>query len=222
MDRLTVALLAFDGMTLQDVVGPQEVLSACSGIDVRYVGAGPTPYRNDRRQLRVECDMTLEESIGSTDVLIVGGGNMYPLLRDPAFVDTLARACSAATWVCSVCTGSEFLGAIGWLRGRRATTLWPFVDDLVRYGAIPVRERWVVDGNVLTTAGVSAGLDGALWLAGELVGRDAAEAAQLAIEYAPRPPFDAGDPVSAPPHVVRALEERYHRLLAEMRGAAGT
>ena len=113
------------------------------------------------------------------------------------------------TWTTSVCTGSLVLGAAGILDGKRATTHWAYRERLAGFGAEAVAERYVIDGKVATAAGVSAGLDMALHLAGKIAGEDVAKAIQLGIEYDPAPPFDSGSPEKAAPELVdliRGLE----------------
>jgi transcriptional regulator GlxA family with amidase domain len=101
-----------------------------------------------------------------------------------------------------VCTGSLILAAAGLLDGVRATSHWLALDELARLGAEPVTERVVVDGRIVTAAGVSAGIDMALLLASMLEGDLVAQEIQLSLEYDPRPPFNAGSPATAPPVVV--------------------
>src|SRR5690606_8011030 len=108
-------------------------------------------------------------------------------------------------WTTSVCTGSLILGAAGLLQGRRATTHWMRHDVLATYGATPTLDRVVFDGKVVTSAGVSAGIDMALRLVARLAGDEMSQGIQLAIEYDPQPPFDAGSPVKAPEAIVGAV-----------------
>ena len=115
---------------------------------------------------------------------------------------------AAARYVTSVCTGALLLGVAGLLRGRRATTHWAFHSLLEPLGAVPVHERVVRDGNLITGGGVTAGIDFALTIAAELAGEEAAQAIQLQLEYAPAPPFDAGSPDTAPAAVVKRVTER--------------
>ena len=116
------------------------------------------------------------------------------------------RAAHASTrWTTSVCTGSLLLGAAGVLQGMRATSHWLHVERLRALGAEPTSERVVEEGKVLTAAGVSSGIDMALRLAALEAGEEVAQAIQLAIEYDPQPPFDAGSPASAPRHVVELV-----------------
>jgi transcriptional regulator GlxA family with amidase domain len=111
---------------------------------------------------------------------------------------------ATTTWTTSVCTGSLILAGTGLLTGRRATTYWTAIDELADHGAIPVRERVVIDGKYITGAGVSAGIDMALTLAARLAGDAVAQRIQLGIEYDPQPPFTAGSPTTAPPDIVAA------------------
>jgi transcriptional regulator GlxA family with amidase domain len=113
--------------------------------------------------------------------------------RDEALLDWVRRAHQTASWTTSVCSGSVILAAAGLLEGKRATSHWLAVPALKAFGAVPVAdERIVQQGNIVTGAGVSAGLDLALWLAGQIGGENRAKTIQLAIEYDPQPPFDSG------------------------------
>ena len=113
-----------------------------------------------------------------------------------------------------MCTGSLILAAAGLLEGRRATSHWLALEELGRLGAVPVSERVVFDGNIVTAAGVSAGIDMALALAARVAGEDVAQAIQLGIEYDPQPPFDAGAPHKAPAAIVELLRDNSRFVLA--------
>jgi cyclohexyl-isocyanide hydratase len=146
------------------------------------------------------------------DVLCIpGGAGVKALLRDAVTLEFVRQQATGAGYVTSVCTGALVLGAAGLLRGRRATTHWASHDLLTAFGAVPVKARVVRDGNLLT----GGGIDFALSLAAELVGRPAAELIQLVFEYAPAPPFDAGSPETAPPAVLAAAQRRLAALQAE-------
>ncbi len=118
--------------------------------------------------------------------------------------DWLLAADKTSTWTTSVCTGALILAAAGLLAGREATTYWLALDELAGLGARPRQERYVFDGKYVTAAGVSAGIDMALALAGRIAGDEMAQRIQLAIEYDPRPPHDAGSPSRAPRDLVAA------------------
>ena len=140
-------------------------------------------------------------------VCVPGGAGMNPLLNDEETLDFVRRQASGARYVTSVCTGSLVLGAAGLLKGRRATTHWMSLPMLAAFGCEPVAERVVVDGNVITGGGVTAGIDFALTVAGEWFGAEAARRIQLGIEYDPRPPYDAGAPDRADASLVAAVRE---------------
>jgi transcriptional regulator GlxA family with amidase domain len=118
----------------------------------------------------------------------------------------IRTAHETSSWTTSVCTGSLLLAAAGVLNGLEATTHWLELDLLGRLGANPTGGRVVEQGKVITAAGVSAGIDMALVLAGRLAGDQFAQGIQLLIEYDPQPPFDAGSPEKAPREVVELIE----------------
>ena len=122
-----------------------------------------------------------------------------------------AGACS----IFSVCTGALICGAAGLLKGRRATTHWASFHLLPYFGAIPVNERVVVDGAWVFAAGVTAGIDGALRLAAELRGDEAAQAIQLHMVYAPEPPFDSGTPETAPAAILEQARQSMRAITAQ-------
>jgi cyclohexyl-isocyanide hydratase len=132
-------------------------------------------------------------------------------------LEFLANQARGATWISEVCTGSLILGAAGLLQGYRATTHWRYVDCLADLGAIPVRKRVVVDRNRVTAAGVSAGIDLGLFLAGLLAGERTAQTIQLQLEYDPQPPFRCGSVDSADPDVLQALEAATEASFLERR-----
>jgi transcriptional regulator GlxA family with amidase domain len=203
------AFLVFDKFTALDVIGPYEVLSRIPGTELSFVAKETGPKRSDTGFLGVTADRTLDE-VPDPDILLVGGGEgNRPLLRDEEVLDWIRTAHETSKWTTSVCTGSLVLGAAGILDGKRATSHWAYLDRLRDYGAEPVSERWVIDGKVVTAAGVAAGIDMALALVAEELGEDVAKAIQLGIEYDPAPPFDSGSPSKAAPELVefvRSLE----------------
>ena len=205
---MKTSILIFDGITALDAVGPYEVLGRPPGWEVEFVGKARGEVRADNGALGLSADKSLDE-VERTDILLVPGGKgNRPLLRDEEVLEWVRRLHQGSTWTTSVCTGSLVLGAAGLLEGRRATGHWLYLEHLRDFGAEPVRERWVEDGKLLTAAGVSAGIDMALHLVGREAGPEAAQAVQLAIEYDPNPPFDAGSPEKAPAEIVAALSER--------------
>jgi transcriptional regulator GlxA family with amidase domain len=130
------------------------------------------------------------------------------------------RLAASARYLTSVCTGSLVLGAAGLLKGKRAACHWAWRHLLPLFGAIPDPARVVRDGNVITGGGVTAGIDFALVVAAEIGGDALAQSLQLALEYAPAPPFDAGRPETAPPEILAATKARLAPQLAERKAAA--
>ncbi|MDX2224498.1 MAG: DJ-1/PfpI family protein, partial [Rhodospirillaceae bacterium] len=125
-------------------------------------------------------------------ILVPGGQGTRREVSNPATLNWIAERARAATWVTSVCTGSMLLAAAGPARGRRITTHWMAVDEVRKRGEageVVTGARWVVDGNVVSSAGVSAGIDMALWLVGQMHGPGVAQSVVRAMEYDPAPPF---------------------------------
>lgn len=133
-------------------------------------------------------------------------------MGDAAFLANLRRLAVSARYVTSVCTGSLLLGAAGLLDGRRAACHWAWRDGLNAFGAQPDPARVVRDGNIFTGGGVTAGIDMALTVMMEMAGADYAKAVQLAIEYAPQPPFNTGRPEDAGLDIVAAVNARFDRV----------
>ena len=206
--RLRSGLLVFPNLTQLDLTGPYEVLARLPGAETLLLWKNLEPVRTEHG-LTILPMATLA-SCAPLDLILVPGGaaGVNPLLEDSEVLAFLRRAAAEARYVVGVCTGSLVLGAAGLLRGRRATTHWMSRDLLRAFGAEPVAERVVVDGNLFTGGGVTAGIDVALTVAAEIAGRAAAEAIQLAIEYDPAPPFDAGSPEKADPAVLRQVLDR--------------
>jgi putative intracellular protease/amidase len=202
---MRIAILIFDKLTALDAIGPYEVLSRLPGADLRFVAKEAGPKRTDTGALALTADLALADIPDPEIVLVPGGEGNRPLLDDEEVLDWLRAAHATSEWTTSVCTGSLVLGAAGILEGKRATSHWVFREALSAFGAEPVAERVVVDGKVVTAAGVASGLDMALTLAARIAGDDVAKAIQLGIEYDPDPPFDAGSPEKAPPELVELI-----------------
>jgi putative intracellular protease/amidase len=202
---MQVAILIFDGLTALDAIGPYEVLAQLPGTEVRFASLEPGPMRTDSKALALTADYSLGE-IDSPDVLLVPGGEgNRRLMEDERVLSWLREMDASSRWTTSVCTGALVLGAAGLLRGKRATTHWLYREALRSFGAEPVTERVVADGKLITAAGVSSGIDMALELVRREQGDELAQSVQLAIEYDPQPPFEAGSPEKAPPEIVEAV-----------------
>ncbi len=214
-----IAILLYPGVTALDAVGPWEVFSRLPDTEVRFVGKEIGPVRTEGGTLLLGVTHRIADT-PSPDVVLVPGGTTTPgQMVDDQLLDWLRQVHVTTTWTTSVCTGSLILGAAGILKGLPATSHWYKIGVLTIMGAQPrPDERIVRAGKVVTAAGVSAGIDLALWLAGEIAGRERAEAIQLTIEYDPHPPFDAGH-MSKASEKVRDLGRRImdERMPAEQR-----
>ena len=201
-----IGLLLFPNVTQLDMTGPYEVFIKFPDAKVHLIWKTLDPV-TAAGGMRLLPSATFADCPQLDLVCVPGGAGMNALLNDDEVLDFLRRQASGARYITSVCTGSLVLGAAGLLRGRRATTHWMSLTMLAAFGCEPVAERVVVDGNVITGGGVTAGIDFALTVAGELLGAEAAERIQLGMEYDPHPPFDAGSPERAEASVVAAVCE---------------
>lgn len=197
----TIGMLLFDGAEELDFVGPWEVFTASSMLLERQdlpsdtvitIAASAEPVRC-AKGLRVLADRTVEDHPPLDVVLVPGGMGTRREVDNADLMRWLTAVSLAATWVTSVCTGSLLLWGSGLAKGRRVATHFAFEDEFERKGDVTiVRDaRWVRDGNVVTSQGVSAGIDMALWLVGQLHGRAHARATQRYIQYEPAPPYAA-------------------------------
>ena len=217
--HLQIGSLVFEGLDQIDLTGPFEVLSRIPNSTYRVYGKTAEGVR-DVRGLRLTPDAALADA-PPLDVLHVPGGfGQEALMEDAELLAWLRRQAATARSVFSVCTGALLCGAAGLLRGRRATTHWASFHLLPFFGAIPVNERVVVDGNWVFAAGVTAGIDGALRLAAELRGEETAKAIQLYMAYAPEPPFDSGTPETAPPAILAQARQAAAAITAQREATA--
>ncbi|HXP99296.1 MAG TPA: DJ-1/PfpI family protein [Solirubrobacteraceae bacterium] len=202
---MEIAILIYDRFTALDAVGPYEVLSRLPGAKVTFVAESADLQRTDTRQLALLAEATLEEMPAPDIVLVPGGPGQDALMGDGPVHEWLRAADATSTWTAAVCTGSLIIAAAGLLAGKRATSNWQALEQLGELGADVVPERFVFDGKYATAAGVTAGLDMALALAGRIAGEQVAQAIQLGLEYDPEPPFNAGSPEKAPAEIVEAV-----------------
>jgi putative intracellular protease/amidase len=199
---MQIAIVLFDGFTVLDAVGPYQVLRGLPGAEVVFVAERPGPVADDSDNAHVSAGAVFAD-VPSPDIIVVPGGpGEAGQLDGGPLQQWLLAADEQTQWMTSVCTGSLVLARAGLLAGRRATSHWLALDELKRLGAVPAGERVVFDGKYVTAAGVSAGIDMGLALAGRIAGDAVAQAIQLGIEYDPQPPYDAGSPAKAPEAIV--------------------
>lgn len=219
-----IHMLLFEGLTQLDLTGPYEVLVRMPGAKIELVAQTMAPVASDRGLAIVPT--TTRDKVGQADLLVVPGGpGTDDAILDSAWVSFVRAQARSARWIFGICTGSLLLGAAGVLRGRRATGHWLARDLLSQFGAKVSDERMVVDGNIFTAGGVTAGIDMALRVVAELRGDEAAKRVQLQIEYDPEPPFRSGTPFVASAQTVETqrragAERRRIRELAVAKAAA--
>jgi len=189
-----IAIVVYPGMTALDAIGPYEVLRFVPGSELRFVWHEPGPITTDSGVLVLGATHSLDETPAPDVVLVPGSGPATATTAaDQRLLEWLRQVHATSVWTTSVCTGSIILGSAGLLDGRAATTHWSLQQGLAALGAQPQRDARIVhDGKIVTAAGVSAGIDLGLWLAGQIAGARTAQAIQLAIEYDPQPPYDSG------------------------------
>jgi cyclohexyl-isocyanide hydratase len=213
---LEIGMLLYPGLTLLDLFGPQTVFSWFA--NTHLVWKTKDPVISDTG-IAVQPTATFETCPRELDILFVPGGfGQQRIMNDGEVLGFLADQATRSKYITSVCSGSLLLGAAGLLKGYKATSHWSAREALRIYGAEPVEARVVVDRNRVTGGGVTAGIDFGLVLLAKLRGNDAAKLTQLAMEYDPEPPFNAGNPKAAGPAII---EQAMSMMAAEMERQAG-
>ena len=217
MTTKQIVFVLYPGLTPLDLIGPLHALSALPRVDPTYevlvVGETLDPVVSDSI-VSLAPSNTFEDATSPFAIVVPGGGD--PTLRAAGhrpLVDYVVEAGAVAEIVMSVCTGAIILAAAGFLQGRRATTHWAYTDILANLGVEVVRARWVEDGKYLTTAGVSAGIDGGIHLVQRLAGEDVARLVQLGMQYEPAPPLG---PIDWDPAAIEALRPIWRPPLDEV------
>lgn len=218
-DVLRVGMVLFPNLTSLDLIGPYDVLNTprCK-IDLLWHRIEPVTVQGG---FAILPTATFADYAPPDILFVPGGPGQLPAMDDADLIAFVAKAGKSARYITSVCTGALILGAAGLLKGKRATTHWASHDQLALLGAIPVAERVVEDGNIITGGGVTSGIDFALVLTARLWGEAAAKMIQLALEYDPAPPFPGGSLKTSDPAIVAAMRERMAPLI-EKRIATAT
>jgi len=205
---MDIAILIYDGFTALDAVGPYEILSCLPKAKVHFVAKDVGPVRTHTKALSLMADFKLPD-IPHPDIVVIPGGTKGTIVasKDEGILTWIRKAHESSKWTTSVCTGALILGAAGILQGLKATTHWYARDHLSQFGAEYTNERVVRQGKVITAAGVSAGIDMALHLAGEIAGKEVAQMIQLLIEYDPKPPFDSGSLMKADKSIIKIAQD---------------
>ncbi|SFV30931.1 DJ-1/PfpI family protein [Devosia crocina] len=192
---LNVGIVVFPDVEELDFVGPWEVFTMAAQLDSpinTFTVAWGDKALRCAKGLRIEADHDFSDAPKADLVIVPGGRGTRTVIMDDAFIDTLRDYLAAATWQASVCTGAALLGQTGFLDGKRATTNHVAIDwvrSMARKAYFTTEERYVRHGSVVTSGGVSAGIDMSLWFVGHLFGHDTARETQRLMEYYPEPPY---------------------------------
>jgi transcriptional regulator GlxA family with amidase domain len=202
---MKIGILLFDKFTALDVVGPYEVLSRLPDSQICFIGLEKKEYK-DPYGLKLSADYAISE-ISTLDVLLIPGGfGIDSLLTNQSLINWIKSIDNTSKWTVSVCSGSLLLAQTGLLNGKKCTTHWRRKDQLRLYNVTIINERYVHDGKYMTSAGVSAGIDMALYLVSQMLGDQTAKLIQLSMEYDPKPPFDCGSPDKVPQDLMDKLK----------------
>ena len=220
---VNIGLVLFPNLTQLDLTGPFEVFARIPDVQVHLIWKDLNAVRTDRG-LTIMPTTTFADCPKLDVICVPGGPGQVDLMDDDEVLEFLNRVAPDCQYVTSVCTGALVLGAAGLLKGYQATTYWAAHDQLRMFGAEPIKARVVKDRNRITGAGVTSGIDFALAVAAELAGDTVARGIQLAMEYDPAPPFDAGTPEKAGPEAIMEILEntkalRMRRLMATNKAA---
>ena len=201
---MQISLALYPGFTALDIVGPFQTFADVPGLEVEFVAEQAGPVLDHTGRLAMVATASFAE-VTAPEIIVIPGGMVRPQGVDDPVVQWIRAVHPTTTWTTSVCTGSLYLATAGVLDGVDATGHWAAMEELGRLGAFPTGTRVVERGTVITAAGVSAGIDMGLTLVARLFGDDMAKIIQLAIEYDPQPPFDAGSPEKSTPEIVDLL-----------------
>ena len=213
MTQLQIGFLIYPGVIQLDVMGAYQVLAFPPNTRVHLIWKTLTPIVSNEG-LTLTPTVTLANCPPLNVICVPGGGlGQIEVMKDPEILNFLQQQSKGAQYVTSVCTGSMILAAAGVLQDYKATCHWAFRDQLAMLGVEVIPQRVVIDGNRVTGAGVTSGIDFGLTLLGLLCGEEVAKMAQLVMEYVPDPPFDAGEPEIAGEKVVQAFMQLGRPLL---------
>jgi cyclohexyl-isocyanide hydratase len=220
----TVGFPLYNGCTLLDFAGATQIFSSwvAAGFESVWLAPSLDPVTTSEG-VQVQPGRRFDDP-GPIDILFVPGGgeDVATTMQDPVYVDFVRRTGQAARFAGAVCTGAFIAAAAGLLDGCEATTYWSQRENLALFPRIKVAAgypRWVLSGNRFTGGGVSSSIDLALELVDRLAGPTECQQAQLSAQYAPKPPFDSGDPATAPPEVTAAVRANQKQFLAVIKKA---
>jgi len=206
---MKIVIFIYEGMTMLDAIGPYEVLRNLKDAEIIFVAKNMSPVVADSTYIEINPKYQIND-ISHADILLIPGSSVAYLrvIKDKEVLEWIRKMDTKTIKTTSVCTGAVILAAAGILKNKKATTHWKIVPQLADFGAIPTRERIVEVGKTITAAGVSAGIDMALYLVDQLEGPLMAKAAQLTIEYDPKPLYNSGNYLTADKEVIKASEQK--------------
>ena len=206
---MKIGILLFDNMTALDAVGPYEVLARIANAQIYFIGVEKKVYK-DFYGLKLVADYSIDE-VKELDILLIPGGyGIDVLFANSTLKNWIKQIDKTTKFTVSVCSGALLLAEAGLLDGKRCTTHWRRKEQLKKHNVLFEEERYAHDGKIITSAGVSAGIDMALYLVSLIEGEQSAKLIQLGIEYDPMPPFDCGSPKKVP----KELIEQYNKKLS--------
>lgn len=206
----TIGIYVYDGYNTLDAIGPYQVLSELMSVDIFFVAKEKGMVKN-QRGLKVQVDKSIAD-VKQLDILVIPGGAIETFMQtqDTAVLNWIRRIDKTSKYTTSVCTGGWILGATGLLKGKNATTNWYRAEEFMQlYGANFKPERYVQDGKYWTSAGVTAGMDMALGIMDDLMGKKYTQGVMLDLEYDPKPPYNAGSVKKTEPIVVDMMLQMY-------------
>lgn len=221
-NSLKIIIYVYDGLTMLDAIGPYEVLRSMNGAEIYFVGENKGEIKADSGFISIKTDYDIK-SITDADILVIPGSTVGFLreMKNKKVLDWIKKVDKTTTWTVSVCSGSLLLAAGGLLDGLKATSHWKPIHLLHNFGAIPVRERIVEQGKYITSAGVSAGIDMALYLSDKIVGENETKSIQLTLEYDPQPLYHSGNFLEADKEIIKMAEGKLKQSAKQELGLKG-
>lgn len=205
---MEIIIYIYNGMTMLDAIGPYEVLRNVEGANIKFVSKLKGEITADSQFIHLNSKYEIDQ-ISKADILLIPGSTIAFIreMKDQKVLSWIKKIDKTTQKTVTVCTGSIILAATGLLEGKKATSHWKPINLLAKFNAIPTRERIIEEGKYITAAGVSAGIDMAIYLINQLKGEKAAKAAQLSIEYDPKPIFNSGNYQSAAEDIIKYSEK---------------
>lgn len=219
---MKVIIYVYDGLTMLDAIGPYEVLRSMSDTEVLFVAEEKGEIKADSGFIEINVKYSIDD-IDFADILIIPGSpvGFMKEMKKANVLNWIRELDKQTKWTTSVCTGSIILASTGLLSGLKATSHWKSINLLSAFNVIPTRERVVEQGKYITAAGVSAGIDMALYLSNKIVGELETKAIQLTIEYDPQPIYDSGNYSSADREVIKVADKKLSRDAKKELGIIG-